>query len=426
MKILIANTHSVLNSGDAAIVLAQCHFLRRFFPGVEISLISRTPDLDRVLYTPLGIEVLPPLIPAPSVFSGRLKQFQESVRNVLDLGAKSELFRIIKTSDLVIASGGGYFWSNRKHFPGPMFLQNLLPLALAGRMQKPLIFFPQSFGPLFNPAAGALLRKVLEAPAVVRIFARESQSRDFTLQLLGENDAAAKVDLAPDMAFLFEPRSAEHRPDVNSIIERMKNMQRPLAVLTLRFWDFPEAKNAAHKKKMQADYLSALTEICANFHRRFNGAIAILPQVRGPGTFEDDRPISAELLERLGREIVEEALFMSDLPEAADPSLVQGLIAAADIVIATRFHSAIFATNAGVPVFSIGYQPKSHETLKQLGLEAFTMPIDNLDPSSALQMIEKLLSRDDRQKVALMSQVLATKKILTAKLEEALLPFRKN
>jgi len=424
MKVLILNTHSILNSGDAAIVLLQIQLLQQFFPGVAITLVSRTPELDRKLYNPLGIKVLPPLIPAPSIFSGCLHQFQESIRNILDWGSKSELVRAIKNSDLVIASGGGYFWSNRKYLPGPMFLQNFFPVALTGKMHKPLIFFPQSFGPLFNTAAGNLLRRALSAPTVVRIFAREPQSRDFVLQLLGDDEAAAKVDESPDMAILFSSPGAQKEFHSSSPLRRLKSMPRPLMILSLRQWDFPEAENTSQNKKLQADYLSSLAEICLSFFRRFKGSVVILPQVRGPGDFEDDRIISVLLQEQLQSELPAESLFAIDLPEVTDPGEVQAIIANADVVIATRFHAAIFALNSGVPVLSIGYQPKSHETLKQLGLESFSMSIENLDVAEAMEKLEMLLNHFSEQSVKIQIMLQEKRKMLISKLESVLLCFR--
>ena len=57
MKIFIANTHSILNSGDAGIVLAQIQFLRKYFPSLQISLSSRTPELDKKTFHPLGVKI---------------------------------------------------------------------------------------------------------------------------------------------------------------------------------------------------------------------------------------------------------------------------------------------------------------------------------------------------------------------------------
>jgi hypothetical protein len=70
MKTIILNTDSLLNPGDAAIVLAQVRLLRKLRPGCTVALTSRTPDLDRSFFGPLGVEVHPALLPAPSLWRG--------------------------------------------------------------------------------------------------------------------------------------------------------------------------------------------------------------------------------------------------------------------------------------------------------------------------------------------------------------------
>ena len=131
MKIFIANTHSILNSGDAGIVLAQIQFLRKYFPSLQISLSSRTPELDKKTFHPLGVKIFPPIIPAPSIYTGKAQKIWKSLRNLINIQSKKALIQEIKQSDLVVSSGGGYFWSHRKFLPGPMFFQNYLHIKLA-------------------------------------------------------------------------------------------------------------------------------------------------------------------------------------------------------------------------------------------------------------------------------------------------------
>ena len=126
MRILLLNTHSTLNSGDTGIVLAQIHILRKRFSDLQISLTSRTPEIDARFYEPMGIRVFPAIVPAPSVFVGWVEKLEGSLENLFAFQSKSELLREIKGSDLIVSSGGGCFYSNRKLFPGPMFFQNLL------------------------------------------------------------------------------------------------------------------------------------------------------------------------------------------------------------------------------------------------------------------------------------------------------------
>ncbi|MBN1939890.1 MAG: polysaccharide pyruvyl transferase family protein, partial [Candidatus Aminicenantes bacterium] len=204
-RILIVNTHSVLNSGDAAIVLAQTRWLQRAIPGLRLALTSRTAALDRALYEPLGIRVIPALYDVPSIFSGGPEKWAKSLASLARIRAKTDLVREIGRADLVIGSGGGYFYSSRPSGPGPMFLQNLLHLKLACWMKKPVILFPQSFGPTFDPRSAQLLGNLVSDPSVKRILVREENSLRYLERVLGKEFDPARFRLCPDAAFLLAP-----------------------------------------------------------------------------------------------------------------------------------------------------------------------------------------------------------------------------
>ncbi|HDL64387.1 MAG TPA: hypothetical protein ENH12_03255 [Proteobacteria bacterium] len=162
MKILLLNTHSTLNLGDTGIVLAQIQILEKIFPDLKISLTSRTPRIDRAFYGPLGIKIYPPFIPAPGVFTGIRAKCMGCLKNLVNLPEKYRLLREIKDSDLIISNGGGYFYSYRKTIPGPTFIQYVLHIKLAIFLNKPVILFPQSFGPFSNSIAPGLLKRILQ------------------------------------------------------------------------------------------------------------------------------------------------------------------------------------------------------------------------------------------------------------------------
>ena len=357
MNVLVLNTHSVLNSGDAGIVLAQIGLLREFLPGAEISLTSRTPRLDETFYEPMGIRVLPPLIPAKGIPRG--------------IRGRGELLRALRKCDLVLASGGGYFWSNRRVFPGRVFFQNVLPVLRAAGLEKPIAFLPQSFGPTFSRPARAFLSACLNGRSVARIFAREKASFDFVKGLLGGRPNAEKVSLCPDLAFaLGGPESDSAGLD--------PGLPRPVLAVTLRTWDFPGAGGPAAVEKMRRAYFDGMVEAARRFIQAGNGSALVLSQVRGPWAYEDDRVISRQFAEALGRAAGASRVRLIDPPEAALPGQIIGILRRTDAVMATRLHSAIFALLAGrIPVV-IGYQPKSAGTMDLLGLG----PIAWISPES--------------------------------------------
>lgn len=378
MKALILNTHSTFNSGDLAIVLAQAHYLNARFPGIRLAVTSRTPEMDRVVFQPQGIEVIPPLFPAPSVFSNWGEKFHRSLQNLLDFRSKSCLKRELLDSDIVISSGGGYFYTSRRIGPGPMFLQNLAHVKLAYRMKKPVVFFPQSFGPILNSPSRHLLSKLLTHDLALRVYAREDISRDFLERVLKVNPA--KVALCPDMVFYL---SAEDFPGDDRV---SLDLVGPVVAMTLRSWDFPEIKSREEKEKKNEDYLECLLEVCKRIYAKWKGSFCIYPHVRGPGRFEDDREITLKFWHRLQQIIPEDHRKLLDPDHVLSPYWLLNLLAQTDLIIATRFHSAILALIGGTPAIAINYQPKSLGMMRMLDLERFSIDISHMDADNIFSL----------------------------------------
>jgi colanic acid/amylovoran biosynthesis protein len=387
MNIVLLNTHSTLNSGDAAIVLSQVRFLREFYADPEITLTSRTPEIDRNLYGPLGLYVLPPLTPAPSVYAGLARKTGRSARNLLAWKDKRALWEVLRRADLVISSGGGYFYSSRRHFPGPMFLQNYAHIRVARLLGRPLIFFPQSFGPLFSPAAARLLKSALGGGNVVKILARERASFDAVAGLLAGTGGRDKIGLCPDMA--LDPEG--YRTFSSGTPVDLSALPRPVVAVTLRRWDFPGARGGGEVRVRRAAYLQAMADACRHVALAMGGSIVIFPQSRGPGIFEDDRIISGMLRERLAGDIPGDRLVSVALPDSAAPATILGLLSQTDLIVATRFHSAIFGLIAGIPVISIGYQPKAGGIMAWLKLGHFSLEIDRIRAEEIIGLAGEIL-----------------------------------
>jgi colanic acid/amylovoran biosynthesis protein len=409
MNILLLNTHSVLNTGDAGIVLAQVQWCRKVFSHPEIGLTSRTPDLDRLFYGPMGIHVHSPFISPPSLFAGKGQKLMACLKDLITLKPKGRLARAIKESDLVISSGGGYFYSNRSVFPGPIFFQNWLPLAATVRWEKPVFFFPQSFGPFYNSVAPVMLRRILENRNVKKIFAREDVSLHLLQGLLRQKDQG-KLDICPDMAFSLEMREEGVGPPARL------NLPRPIVALTVREWDFP-GRSHPEKRQLRENYLQALEKACETIYRNWKGSIVIFPQARGPGIFENDRIISMKLWEKVRTSVPEGHLAVVDLPDLLPPSSIVNLLAQVDLLIATRFHSAIFAALARTPFISIGYQAKSLGTLKNLGLETFSIDISEISPDRIMALTEPLLKDCEAYRDRIARAVSETRSRIYKKLE---------
>ena len=377
----------MLNSGDASIILAQVRLLRRKFPNAQISITSRTPGLDRPAYDPLKIRVLPPFFPVPSLYPSLVGKVIQVLKAGLSVADKSQLVREIRNSDLVVSSGGGYFFSYRRYLPGPMFLQNYLSVKVAAAFRKQVVMFPQSFGPLFSPPAARMLKGLLENKEIVKIYARESTSQAFLQQLLN-GEAVGKTELCPDLAFLLT------KNDMSSPKRWLPELPKPVLALTARHWNFPGAASRRDQREKQRLFLASLEEACVEFQRKWKGSILIVPQARGPGFLEDDRKDSQTIWRRLRPLISRRNLAYLDLPSMMSPSEMIGIFSRADLILATRFHSAIFGLALGIPVISLAYQAKSLSTLKWLGLDDWSLAMNEISPEKIIRLMERIFEEN--------------------------------
>ena len=412
MRVLIANTHSALNAGDLAITLAEVQLLRRDLACEAVTITSRTPVVDREFLAPLGVRVLSPIVPAPSVFAGTVKKAFRTVGNCIAVPSKIGLINEMKRCDLVIGSGGGYFWSNRRRFPGPMFFQNYLHLRLACLLKKPVVLFPQSIGPFYNPTVARLLCRLLNHENVISVLAREDLSYGVARGLL-EKRNKYKVERCPDMAFCLE-RSSEHSPDSTL------DLPKPLIAITARQWDFPELPTRKEKQQKQSEYLDALVHGCLGIHAKWHGSLMVFAQARGPGTFEDDSALSNELIRRLREHMPPDRVVGIQLAGVVPPARLIHLLSHADLLIATRFHSAIFAFLAGTPAISIAYQPKSTGIMSSLGLDRFSLDIGAVSPDILRQLAGEILANYQELQANLIGRVELLRRTAMSKLKIAL------
>jgi polysaccharide pyruvyl transferase WcaK-like protein len=66
-------------------------------------------------------------------------------------------------------------------------------------------------------------------------------------------------------------------------------------------------------------------------------------------------------------------------------------VADTDIVVASRFHNIIAALTQARPTISISYTPKHDELMREMGLEMFCQPIEQLDADRLIQQFQDLV-----------------------------------
>ena len=271
-----------------------------------------------------------------------------------------------------------------------MFWQAFLQVRLAQRLGKPIVMAPQSIGPFADRFASRSMKRLLSHGSVRAILLREPISLQFVERLLGGDSSPRRASFCPDLAFLLGAGS----PNAETAA-RPAAPGRPVLAVTVRDWLFSRRRGAARNEARTA-YLDAVAEVCIRFHRKYSGSVMIFAQARGPGLLEDDRRISHELAAMLRSDIAPPDVEMADLPEDASPEKIIATLSGADLLLASRFHSAILAMTAGRPAIALGYQPKSEGMMGMLGLERFCLPMDGLEPSRLHAIIDEVLANPAR------------------------------
>ncbi|MFD7708272.1 polysaccharide pyruvyl transferase family protein [Streptomyces sp. NPDC059786] len=96
-----------------------------------------------------------------------------------------------------------------------------------------------------------------------------------------------------------------------------------------------------------------------------------------------DRPVVDAILDAVG----------SPLVTAAEPASLADLMketAAADSVVATRYHNLICAVRTGTPTLALGYAEKSDALMERMGLGAYCHPAREVDADRLLEQFRAL------------------------------------
>jgi colanic acid/amylovoran biosynthesis protein len=391
MRILILNTYSILNRGDAAIVLGQIWLLRKYCPEAHITITSQTPALDQMFYAQLGVKVLAPLTPTLSHRNGSRRQLIENACSSAAWNDRRRLLDVMQNCDLVLACGGGYLYSYRSTIPGTTFWQSIVQAHVAVSLNKPLVLLPQSFGPLTSKLARKGVQYLLERENVLKIFARENVSASMLLSLL-KRPYANKVSLCPDMAFYLA-----------EVVDRfgsgckLPNASQPILGVNVREWDFPEFGDRRIQLLKRENYLNALTLAASFFIQHYRGMVVIVPQAHGLHQNENDRAICLELYERARKFTRDDHKIQLFEFRAGSVMSLCEMLSRVSIWIGTRLHSCILALLVAVPVISIQYQYKSQGIMDMLGLAHFNVHINTASHEHLIALIEEIMR--DRQEI---------------------------
>lgn len=398
-------------------------------PGVQIQLQSvyseADPEFDfhHRFVRKIGVQVQQMAVPSPYVDSTDQSRFRNigALRN-LAMSAFAEMcarllpplgglfprqaaaLSWIKKSDIVLLKGGQYIYNDQRGLRAFLYLWRILhPIYVAVGMGKPVVMVGQSVGPLVDARGRRMTAKALGLCR--RLVVREKK----TQALMGELGLQASTELAPDFAFLIEPKRPDSFPQTADRIESGRWLG-----ITVVKWSFPDSSDPQAKRMA---YLDALTEIAKRVHAKSGLSMALFPQVTVQHHGESDVDLLKQLAERLVQLDIPHFLVADDLA----PEELSYLYGRCEVLLGTRLHSCILAACAVTPVVAIRYQGfKTEGIMAELGLADSVFDIAAMDVDGIEAAIYRSLESRARISAQIKERVAGFRKQLIEVLERVL------
>jgi polysaccharide pyruvyl transferase WcaK-like protein len=369
VHIVITNSHGD-NRGDEAAQRSMVRTLAEMIPQARFTILTNSPQ---GLSMPDGVEVRPtfaawnrrfPFFPLPMILLWLALRKLGLKLLWLNRVALFGSLNSIATADLVISAPGGPYIG--EIYRGHELSEHLLHLWIAEKLGKSVMIYGPSMGP-FTTGRNRIRRRLLDAVSVITL--RDPISRQYLDEL---KVTSPLVYVAADSAFQDSVAIDATRLEQILVSEEIldpANSHIPLIGITPAGarWNY---RNAAEPKIKQAEYVSLMARTVDHLIETYGCRVVFFPQLYGRSS---DLPLIQSIIDK--SRFADQVRILSD---RYDSDIQQAVISRMDLVIANRYHSAIFAIKQAVPVVCIAYEHKAKGVMRQTGVEDYLIDIGDL------------------------------------------------
>jgi polysaccharide pyruvyl transferase WcaK-like protein len=352
--VLVVNQHGD-NRGDEAALLAMCSGIEAELGPTQFTVIHQfnnaaagpmlRPDAQWItLKLPVGEAIR-------FVVYLTLRIFRLRPQFLLGpLGKKT--IHAYETADVVVSAPGGPYF-------GDLYIGHeavhWLYVWIAKLHRVPAMLYATSAGPFHKKWANPFRRYTYRCFS--RLFVREEISAGHIRGLFAGRRHGVNVEVSIDSALqvAIAPQERQH-------------VDTQLIVVSAIHWPYP---NDPSPQLRQKEYDTSVIEAVKIFAESGPTHVVFVPQLYG--SMHRDTPYLEALASLLPANISCEVL--SDTKSSNEQ---RALFAAADWVVAGRYHPAVFAVSAAVPVLCIAYEHKATGVLQAAGVPDAVMSIDEV------------------------------------------------
>lgn len=384
MKIIVENT-VCLNTGDAAILLAIRHILRKVWgEDLRFQVFDSQPEVAARLYPR---QEYPDLefhkLLSESVFKysydqNVLKNAVKPLYNRIVLEALRRFGRggpidkmlfsdsdrrsleIYRDADLVITTGGTYLVENYN------LERRLNQFRIDAIVGKDPVFFTQSLGPFNKEYNRQELKPVFDRSPLILL--RNSRSKDHIVDLVED---PGKCHVVADAVFALADTDR-----IAGILAADQTPKTGRVAISVRHWNYVKGGGDGMRR-----YLDSIRNIVTTLVRDQGKEVTFLSTCQGVPEYAHDNSkaanaIVAELDPEIASHVSVDELFHT-------PEQLMALVKGFDFVVATRMHMMIMSLCVGTPVLPIAYEFKTKEVAKRIGVSDVLLDIDTVTVGEA-------------------------------------------
>lgn len=259
--------------------------------------------------------------------------------------------------------------------------------------KKPYIFLPQAWGPFEKEKIKFWAKKICQAAALV--CSRDNESSHYLADL--QNVTPDQVRIAPDIAFLFRGASDFVGISICRDLGLQKDGRPVIGIVpNMRVYERTSGTGAA------STYVSLLIGLANYCIQTFKATILLIPnEISVPNaTGPDDRFLCGIIESHIRK-----PEYCFTIREYYSSETVKAIIGQVDMLIASRFHSLVFALSQGVPVLALGWSHKYRELLRSFGIANFVVDHNRFDTDTLVSLVELAWGTRERSKQLILETV---------------------
>lgn len=391
MKLLILGNHTCGNRGDSAILRGLLDAITRIEPQAEVDVMSRYPvSSSWLLNRPVMGDPLYSQMKAHNTAAGLVgrvkkvlrRRYQHQVllsrvtdsgklRNIAIAQGFTDFVRLLANYDAIVQVGGSFFVDL---YGVPQF-EHALCTFMA---KKPLYMIGHSVGPFKDPQFNQLANYVFgHCDALIL---RESVSLDLMKQ---SEITTSNVEQGVDTAWLVEDEAAFTPSYAVRHWLEVAAKQKTVAITLRELAPFDKRLGTT-----QQAYEKAFAEV-VNRILDAGWQVMALSTCTGIDSYnKDDRMVALNLRQHIS----DPSRYHVVMDELNDLEMGK-ILAACDLTVGTRLHSAIISMNFGTPAIAINYEHKSAGIMQQLGMPEMAVDIRHLLDGSLAAMTADTLGQ---------------------------------